>query len=172
MDTDNPNRTQWVMLATADLTPADFNKKMLPLVATEGRTLLEFRADAASIVETVIATYGGDGLPDLELNEVVSDGADILLAQFFTGNYNCFPHAPTYDGSVPGPALEKLRPLGWLLVKNKQSAAFLIDRTILSRARACSRCGDKDGRLPPGYDPTPKRINVTIRLTLSGPITR
>lgn len=170
-----PNNVQFSIAAEVELTPDQLpTGSIVAMMSSRERTYMALRPNAAEMTEIVSATYGADGQPDITLHETVSDGADALLVQAFISDINCFPHAPDTSKAIPGPALHRLE-LKWpVLEANKTfSMAIALERSVLSRARGtCQHCGEPSGRLPTGYNLTPKSIKVQVRLTLSGPVVR
>lgn len=172
---DQTHNVQFSIEAEETFYPVQFEPDVtvLPFVFGSGCTYQSFTPRRAEVTEIVSATYARNDGSEITLHETLPDGADAFLTQAFSGNLNCFPHAPDIAKAVPGPALGRIEDLGWpaVVVGGKFEVAFAIAKSIMSRARGtCQNCGEPSGRLPAGYNPIPKSIKVQVRLTLSGPV--
>jgi hypothetical protein len=114
---------------------------------------------------------------EFHMRECVDKADDLVLNSMFFGAQNVFPSAPSKDTGIPCACLQP-DSLGGLMFPKIISgcdvhASFLIEPTVLGRARGnCLHCNKDGGWIPSGYGRDPVNVKVKVRMSIFAAVIR
>jgi hypothetical protein len=95
--------TQIGISATGTFTLQSWSGSVLPQISGLTRVYKSFKPTKAILTELVTVTFQNASLGTATRVASVSDSADLVLVQAFSGADNCFPNAPTESNGISGP---------------------------------------------------------------------
>jgi hypothetical protein len=95
--------TQIGISATGTFTLTSWSGSVLPQISGLTRVYKSFKPTKAILTELVTVTFTNTTLGATTRVASVSDSADLVLVQAFSGADNCFPNAPTEANGIAGP---------------------------------------------------------------------
>jgi hypothetical protein len=159
--------TQIGISATGTFTLASWSSSVLPQISGLTRVYKSFKPTKAILTELVTVTFTNTTLGATVRVASVSDSADLVLVQAFSGADNCFPNAPTEANGIAGPTFANNslgNGISWPTINGgiDMTVAFAVEQSVVFQVTP-----------PAGYvtdDIT--SIVVKLRFNLLGPSLR
>lgn len=182
------NLGQVALSFAGTLTPTDFDGPAPPTLRGEGRAAQGFKPNKVIAEVVALTAHAGPG-PDRTIAHVITGEAmgDILLVGAQFDETACWPAKDPSKGdcceecyaSRTGGAISfaVFAPdslgcgVSWPPIQEKVSAEIVIGKEFFDAVAASCLRGQPDN-LPSGYDPHPKRMDVSVRLMWVGPALR
>lgn len=158
-----------ILIATGDLTPAQWTGSALPTFSGLTRVYKSFKPTKAILTELVTATFTKAANPDIVRAVSVQNAADLVLTQAFSGADNCFPNAPTEGSGISGPTFANNslgNGISWPTINGgiDMTVAFAIEQSVLTQIYP--------GSFGVPADYVLAKVALKIRLNLMGPSLR
>jgi hypothetical protein len=159
--------TQIGISATGTFTLTSWSGSVLPQISGLTRVYKSFKPTKAILTELVTVTFTNATLGAATRVANVSDAADLVLVQAFSGADNCFPNAPTESNGISGPTFANNslgNGISWPTINGgiDMTVAFAVEQSVVYQVAP-----------PSGYtvdDIT--AISVKVRFNLLGPSLR
>lgn len=150
-------------------------EKRLPQLFGSTKVYKAFKPTKCIMTELVIATFEGEGLPDLVIHETVHDAADLVLVSAFASAKNCLMGYPSEAAGISGPTFANNslgNGLSWtkIVAGEDLTLAIAVESSVLSRAKGgCNHCGHGYAGRIKGYNLLPRSVVVKARVNFLGP---
>jgi hypothetical protein len=159
--------TQIGISATGTFTLTSWSSSVLPQISGLTRVYKSFKPTKAILTELVTVTFNTTTLGTATRVASVSDAADLVLVQAFSGADNCFPNAPTEANGISGPTFANNslgNGISWPTINGgiDMTVAFAIEQSVVFQVAP-----------PAGYTTDDiTSISVKLRFNLLGPSLR
>jgi len=159
--------TQIGISCTGTFTLTSWSGSVLPQVSGLTRVYKSFKPTKAILTELVTVTFSNATLGPTTRVASVSDAADLVLVQAFSGADNCFPNAPTEANGISGPTFANNslgNGISWPTINGgiDMTVAFAVEQSVVFQVAP-----------PSGYTSNDiTSIAVKIRFNLLGPSLR
>jgi hypothetical protein len=159
--------TQIGISATGTFTLTTWSGSVLPQISGLTRVYKSFKPTKAILTEMLTVTFQNDTSGTATRVSNVSDAADLVLVQAFSGADNCFPNAPTEANGISGPTFANNslgNGISWPTINGgiDMTVAFAVEQSVLYQVD------------PPSGFTTDDIVSVVVKLrfNLLGPSLR